>query len=142
MKKDNCPSTKKIYKHLFTCLILLYITYPKIQFYILFPSRYILSRSGQTEHFQYFFTRYFLKEYDVYFHLSTINYSKIHYLLETKGDKLVKRFFCFYSDEILLQWLETLAIYGISIIKSCGLEHDRINNLASRVAFLKKTHYG
>ncbi|XP_025417802.1 gamma-butyrobetaine dioxygenase-like [Sipha flava] len=46
------------------------------------------------------------------------------------------------SDEVLLQWLETLAIYGISIIKSCGLEHDRIKELAARVAFLKRTHYG
>jgi len=48
----------------------------------------------------------------------------------------------FYSDETLLQWLETLAVYGISMIKSCGLEQDRVKELATRVAFLKKTQYG
>jgi len=46
------------------------------------------------------------------------------------------------SDETLLQWLETLAVYGISMIKSCGLEQDRVKELAGHVAFLKKTQYG
>lgn len=43
---------------------------------------------------------------------------------------------------MLLQWLETLLVYGISIIKSCGLDHNRVKELAERVAFLKKTQYG
>uniref|UniRef100_A0A2H8U0Q2 Trimethyllysine dioxygenase, mitochondrial n=1 Tax=Melanaphis sacchari TaxID=742174 RepID=A0A2H8U0Q2_9HEMI len=46
------------------------------------------------------------------------------------------------SDETLLQWLETLAVYGISMIKKCGLDQDRVKELAARVAFLKKTQYG
>eukprot|EP00102_Acyrthosiphon_pisum_P007251 XP_003241881.2 PREDICTED: gamma-butyrobetaine dioxygenase [Acyrthosiphon pisum] len=46
------------------------------------------------------------------------------------------------SDKTLLQWLETLTVYGISMIKSCGLEQDRVKELAGRVAFLKKTQYG
>ncbi|VVC38057.1 Domain of unknown function DUF971,TauD/TfdA-like domain [Cinara cedri] len=46
------------------------------------------------------------------------------------------------SDDILLQWLETLTVYGISIVKGCGLGHDRVKELAGRVAFLKRTQYG
>ncbi|KAL5238412.1 hypothetical protein ACI65C_005822 [Semiaphis heraclei] len=53
-----------------------------------------------------------------------------------KYDDVVK------SDETLLKWLETLAVYGISMIKSCGLEQNRVKELAERVAFLKKTQYG
>lgn len=50
--------------------------------------------------------------------------------------------FIFYSEEVLLQWLETLEVFGISIIKSCGLEQGCVKELAERVAFLKKTQYG
>jgi len=55
--------------------------------------------------------------------------------------KAIFIFIC-YSDETLLKWLETLAVYGISIIKGCGLEQGRVKELAGRVAFLKKTQYG
>lgn len=55
---------------------------------------------------------------------------------------IIFNFFFFYSDEVLLQWLETLEIYGISIIKCCGLEQNQIKELGERVAFLKKTQYG
>ncbi|KAF0766826.1 gamma-butyrobetaine dioxygenase [Aphis craccivora] len=54
-----------------------------------------------------------------------------------KYEDVIKR-----SDKTLLQWLETLAVYGISMIKRCGLEQDRVKELAGRVAFLKKTQYG
>lgn len=46
------------------------------------------------------------------------------------------------TEEVLHDWLEALAKYGITIIKNTPLEKDEIRKLADRVAFIKNTHYG
>ncbi|XP_050530564.1 gamma-butyrobetaine dioxygenase-like [Daktulosphaira vitifoliae] len=53
-----------------------------------------------------------------------------------KYDDIIKR------DDTLLTWLDSLATYGIAIIKDCGLAENRVKELAERVGFLKRTHYG
>lgn len=46
------------------------------------------------------------------------------------------------SDHALHDWLDTLAKYGIAILQNTPLEKDQNRKLASRVAFIKNTHYG
>ncbi|XP_050438288.1 gamma-butyrobetaine dioxygenase-like [Adelges cooleyi] len=45
-------------------------------------------------------------------------------------------------DEVLLDWLDSLATYGIVMINNSGLDESRVKELAERVGFLKRTHYG
>lgn len=46
------------------------------------------------------------------------------------------------TDQALHDWLDTLARVGIAIIQNTPLQKDQIRKLASRVAFIKSTHYG
>lgn len=46
------------------------------------------------------------------------------------------------SDKALHDWLDCLSKYGIAILKNTPLEKDQNRKLASRVAFIKNTHYG
>lgn len=46
------------------------------------------------------------------------------------------------SDQILHDWLDTLAKFGIAVLQNTPLEKDQNRKLASRVAFIKNTHYG
>lgn len=46
------------------------------------------------------------------------------------------------SDQVLHDWLDTLAKYGIAILQNTPLERDQNRKLANRVAFIKNTHYG
>jgi gamma-butyrobetaine dioxygenase len=46
------------------------------------------------------------------------------------------------TDRELRDWLETLAIYGIAMIKNTPLTIDETRKIADRVGFIRKTHYG
>ncbi|XP_068085044.1 gamma-butyrobetaine dioxygenase [Anabrus simplex] len=46
------------------------------------------------------------------------------------------------SDNVLLDWLENLAMHGVAIITDTPCKEDQIRHLANRVCFIKKTHYG
>ncbi|XP_018023988.1 gamma-butyrobetaine dioxygenase [Hyalella azteca] len=46
------------------------------------------------------------------------------------------------SDASLLQWLLLLETYGLVVMKSAPQQQGRIRELAERVAFVKRTHYG
>ncbi|XP_026283001.1 gamma-butyrobetaine dioxygenase [Frankliniella occidentalis] len=46
------------------------------------------------------------------------------------------------SDESLYNWLVNLATFGVSIIENAPAESSTIRNLAERVAFIRRTHYG
>ena len=48
----------------------------------------------------------------------------------------------FYSDEVLLNWLESIATYGIALIENTPASEDQLRRIANRTAFIKKTHYG
>ncbi|KAK7791562.1 hypothetical protein R5R35_011063 [Gryllus longicercus] len=59
--------------------------------------------------------------------------------------QVLKRFqYCnlIESDEKLLQWLESLAVFGIAIIEGTPSREDQLQKLANRVGFIKQTHYG
>ncbi|XP_069693592.1 gamma-butyrobetaine dioxygenase-like [Periplaneta americana] len=46
------------------------------------------------------------------------------------------------SDEKLLDWLENISTYGIAIVENTPPQQDQLRKLVSRVAFIKRTHYG
>uniref|UniRef100_A0A1B6F0H0 Gamma-butyrobetaine dioxygenase n=1 Tax=Cuerna arida TaxID=1464854 RepID=A0A1B6F0H0_9HEMI len=45
-------------------------------------------------------------------------------------------------DEVLLRWLESLAVDGVALVEGAGTETGKLQPLANRVAFLKQTYYG
>lgn len=51
-------------------------------------------------------------------------------------------FFFIYSIIELLRWLDTLARFGVALIKNAALTEDQARKLANRVGFIRKTHYG
>ncbi|KAI9555785.1 hypothetical protein GHT06_018301 [Daphnia sinensis] len=46
------------------------------------------------------------------------------------------------EDNILLDWLETLGVWGVGLIKDAPHGLGQVGSLAKRVAFVRKTHYG
>nr|CAH0103769.1 unnamed protein product [Daphnia galeata] len=46
------------------------------------------------------------------------------------------------DDETLLDWLHTLDVWGVCIFKNVPHSLGQVANLAKRVGFIKKTHYG
>lgn len=42
----------------------------------------------------------------------------------------------------LYQWLQTLAQYGVALIKGAPLTEDQCRRLVDRVGFIRQTHYG
>ncbi|XP_055309057.1 gamma-butyrobetaine dioxygenase-like [Sitodiplosis mosellana] len=48
----------------------------------------------------------------------------------------------FENDEALYDWLETLARYGVAMIKNADLTEDQARKLANRISFIRKTSYG
>lgn len=46
------------------------------------------------------------------------------------------------SNEGLAAWLESLAINGVALIKNASLDENVCRNVADRVGFIRKTHYG
>lgn len=55
---------------------------------------------------------------------------------------------CFEYQSILdddakcLEWLEALAKYGVAILKNTPSNENEVYNVANRVAFIRKTHFG
>lgn len=46
------------------------------------------------------------------------------------------------SDELLLQWLHHLAVYGLALVKQAPLEENVLRRLCNRVGFMRRTTYG
>lgn len=46
------------------------------------------------------------------------------------------------NDQIFLNWLEQMAIYGIALIESTPDNKNEVQKLAERVGFVRKTHFG
>lgn len=46
------------------------------------------------------------------------------------------------SDDVLRDWLEALTVNGCALITGAPLEERELHNLADRVAFIRRTHYG
>lgn len=46
------------------------------------------------------------------------------------------------EKEVLLSWLESLAIWGVAIIQNAGQKAGTLHELGNLVAFLKQTQYG
>ncbi|XP_075168333.1 gamma-butyrobetaine dioxygenase-like [Haematobia irritans] len=46
------------------------------------------------------------------------------------------------NDAALNEWLETITIWGVSMLKDAPLETDVIKNLCNRIGFIRKTAYG
>uniref|UniRef100_A0A1B6E3F2 Gamma-butyrobetaine dioxygenase n=1 Tax=Clastoptera arizonana TaxID=38151 RepID=A0A1B6E3F2_9HEMI len=45
-------------------------------------------------------------------------------------------------EDTLLSWLESLAIWGVALIKDAGVKENTLLGLCNRVAFVKHTQYG
>ena len=50
--------------------------------------------------------------------------------------------FSFSNLQVLHDWLETLARYGVAMIKNAELTEDQVRKVASRVNFIRRTSYG
>lgn len=46
------------------------------------------------------------------------------------------------SNELLLQWLHHLAVYGLALVKQAPLGADVLRRLCNRVGFMRRTTYG
>ncbi|KAM7343013.1 gamma-butyrobetaine dioxygenase-like [Cochliomyia hominivorax] len=46
------------------------------------------------------------------------------------------------NDEALKDWLETLAVQGVSMLKNAPLDISTVKNICNRVGFIRKTTYG
>lgn len=46
------------------------------------------------------------------------------------------------DDFTLLEWLQTLDVWGVSLINNVPNSLGHVGSLANRVGFIKKTHYG
>jgi len=46
------------------------------------------------------------------------------------------------SDTLLLDWLENIATYGITLIHNTPPQEDQLRKVVNRVAFIKRTTYG
>lgn len=46
------------------------------------------------------------------------------------------------SNDGLAAWIKSLAINGVAVIKNATLDKNVCRNVADRVAFIRKTHYG
>ncbi|XP_018785708.1 PREDICTED: gamma-butyrobetaine dioxygenase-like [Bactrocera latifrons] len=46
------------------------------------------------------------------------------------------------SDAVLMEWLQTLAVHGIAMLKNSPLDIGVVKSLANRIGFIRKTTYG
>lgn len=46
------------------------------------------------------------------------------------------------SDEVLLDWLQQMATFGIALIENTPSTRSEVRKIAERVGFIKATHYG
>lgn len=46
------------------------------------------------------------------------------------------------NDNVLMEWLETLAVSGIAMLKNTPSTENEVRRLGERVRFVKKTHFG
>ncbi|XP_004535996.1 gamma-butyrobetaine dioxygenase [Ceratitis capitata] len=46
------------------------------------------------------------------------------------------------SDATFLEWLDTLAVYGIAMLKNSPLDIGVVKSLANRIGFIRRTTYG
>lgn len=48
----------------------------------------------------------------------------------------------FFSDKTFYNWLNSLATYGVTLIKNASTDEADCRKLVEKVAFIRKTHYG
>jgi gamma-butyrobetaine dioxygenase len=46
------------------------------------------------------------------------------------------------DDDTLLDWLNSLDVWGVCLLKNVPHSLGQVTNIAKRVGFIKKTHYG
>ncbi|KAH8276093.1 hypothetical protein KR018_007420 [Drosophila ironensis] len=46
------------------------------------------------------------------------------------------------QDDVLLQWLQSLAVYGVALLRGAPLDEGVVRKLAERVGFIRRTTYG
>lgn len=63
-------------------------------------------------------------------------------LLSLKASKEVIKQFNIYFISDLYDWLQSLAVYGVAIIKNAPHDTTVVRQLANRIGFIKRTTYG
>ncbi|XP_016952126.1 gamma-butyrobetaine dioxygenase [Drosophila biarmipes] len=46
------------------------------------------------------------------------------------------------QDDVLMQWLQALAVYGVALLRNAPLDEGVVRRLAERVGFIRRTTYG
>ncbi|XP_017111689.1 gamma-butyrobetaine dioxygenase [Drosophila elegans] len=46
------------------------------------------------------------------------------------------------KDSVLMQWLQSLAVYGVALLRGAPLDEGVVRRLAERVGFIRRTTYG
>lgn len=57
-------------------------------------------------------------------------------------DECIRRYLIQFYFLVLMEWLESLAVHGIAMLKNSPLDIGVVKSLANRIGFIRKTTYG